>query len=247
MGSANAYVYWSVPGGDTIGRAGLDGSGPIQHFIAGVDPGEEATDSLSDVAVNNSHIYWAIQDINGPGAVARANIDGTGINRNLISVPGGQVVGVAIDGQHVYWAADNKIGRADLDGTNANPDFITGLDSVRGIAVNGSHIYWADVVSGSEKIKRADIDGTDVDHDFLNLGTIPRDVSLTPTHLYWTNAARAPIGTIGRSNLDGTGAIVHFMSIGVGGSRSVSSPTRGGSTGPTRGWGESPSATPRGG
>jgi len=42
------------------------------------------------------------------------------------------------DGSHVYWANGNAgtIGRADLNGQNANQSFITGATNPRGVAVN---------------------------------------------------------------------------------------------------------------
>jgi hypothetical protein len=45
-------------------------------------------------------------------------------------------LGVAVDGQHVYWmnCASGTIGRADLDGSGVNQSFISGLGA-DGIAV----------------------------------------------------------------------------------------------------------------
>ena len=59
----------------------------------------------------------------------------------------------------VYWANNlgTTIGRANLDGSNANQSFITGASSPVGVAVDDAHIYW--VNGGTDTIGRADLDG----------------------------------------------------------------------------------------
>jgi hypothetical protein len=53
-----------------------------------------------------------------------------------------------------------EIGRADIDGGNANQSFITGATDPLRIAVDAGHIYWADY--GPDTIGRADLDGQNV-------------------------------------------------------------------------------------
>ena len=56
--------------------------------------------------------------------------------------------GVAVDGQHIYWTkvAGNSapfggaIGRANLDGSSATPNFITGAAEPSGLAVDAAHL-----------------------------------------------------------------------------------------------------------
>ena len=53
-------------------------------------------------------------------------------------------------------AAIPPSGAADLDGANANNNFITGMtNKVRGIAVNDSHVYWTQYVDLSTETDRA--------------------------------------------------------------------------------------------
>ena len=67
--------------------------------------------------------------------IGRANLDGTGVDQNFILVRTNEFFdypcGVAVDGEHVYWAWLNSvlegvgsIGRANLDGTAVDQDFI---------------------------------------------------------------------------------------------------------------------------
>jgi virginiamycin B lyase len=116
----------------------------------------------------------------------------------------------------VYWANTGddfngvRIGRANLDGTGANQNFLTTADGPYGVAVDAAHLYWANVVGGT--IARANLDGTGVDPSLVALpGTnTPRGVAVDGAHVYWAN----PDGhTIGRANLDGTSVKQDFITI----------------------------------
>jgi hypothetical protein len=70
----------------------------------------------------------------------------------------------------LYWTSFSQlgsgvsaIGRAHLDGTGVNPDFISTGGSSPGVAVGGSHIYW----SVGNAIARANHHGTAVDEGFI--------------------------------------------------------------------------------
>ena len=67
---------------------------------------------------------------------------------------------------YIYWADpdSNAIGRANLDGTGANPSFITEADNPLGVAVDGAHVYWA---NGTNTIGRANLDGTGANQSFI--------------------------------------------------------------------------------
>ena len=44
-----------------------------------------------------------------------------------------------------YRSSDTSLGRADLNGANANNTFITGITSkAHGITVNDTYVYWID-------------------------------------------------------------------------------------------------------
>ena len=103
------------------------------------------SDMPCGVAVDAGHLYWA----NDLGTIGRANLDGTAANANFVqaAAPARSLTcGVAVDSGHLYWAhgaldaedvAGDGIGRANLDGTAANPAFITTLEPM-GVAVDAS-------------------------------------------------------------------------------------------------------------
>ena len=70
------YLYWTnygdLSGGTTIGRANLDGTDVNGSFITGAS-------TPAGITVSGSYIYW----VNTGMSIARANIDGTGADRDL--------------------------------------------------------------------------------------------------------------------------------------------------------------------
>ena len=139
---AEAYIYWTQPsvnGG--IGRANLNGTGVNKGFI---NPGP----GVADIAVNDTHIYWTYE---GADMIGRANIDGTGVDPNFFRAPGALFcyprpggcapVSLAVDSDHIYWTTlrgnpptggtIGGIGRAKLDGTGVDADFISGISPDR--------------------------------------------------------------------------------------------------------------------
>ena len=107
-------------------------------------------------------------------------------------------------GAFVYWinwnhtTAQGSIGRANLDGTGANQNFITfptGLEyEPHGVAVDGSHIYWAHGAIG-----RANLDGTGVDESFITPSHNAFAVAVDGSHVYWGGS-----DVVGRADLGGT-------------------------------------------
>jgi len=147
----------------TIGRANLDGTGINQSFIA--------TDLAPiDVAVDGQHIYWSNSYEN---TIGRANVDGSGVNQSFITNSAGivgQPEGVAVDGAHIYWANNQSsqagesqtIGRANLDGSDVNQNFITGANTPAGVAVGPADIFWSNTAPLVGSIGHASINGGDV-------------------------------------------------------------------------------------
>jgi hypothetical protein len=118
----------------------------------------------------------------------------------------------------VYWSnnAASTVGRANLDGTGANQNFITGATDSFGTAVDGQHIYWSSFDDGQgTAIGRANLDGTGANQNFIAGANQPLGVAVDGQHIYWTNIGPGP-GSIGRANLDGTGANQNFIT-GVNG------------------------------
>jgi virginiamycin B lyase len=158
-------------------------------------------------------VYWTNFDDGGAGtSVARAGLDGSGLNTTFVRGGSPSLCGVAVDAAHLYWTnlENGTIGRANLDGSAVNQSFIRGAISPCGVAVDGAHIYWGN--NDSNAIGRANLDGTQVNQSFITGGDAPVFVAVDAGHIYWANAGSARNGSIGRANLDGSGVNQRFIS-----------------------------------
>ena len=146
---AGEYLYWThqyrgKEGVESkgISRAKLNGSEVITNFIA-------ATEQVRGLAIEGEHIYWR-QGIH----IARANIDGTEVERTFLNVGYDQVGGLATNGRHIYWASSlsGYIGRANLNGTEQNNAWIRppeGASIVGFVAADEQHVYWEAAPGGA--------------------------------------------------------------------------------------------------
>jgi virginiamycin B lyase len=109
----------------------------------------------------------------------------------------------------LYWTNStgftHRIAEANLDGSSANQDFISGASTPLGVAVDGLHLYWAN--AGSNTIGRASLDGTSVNESFIS-ASFPVGIAVDGSHIYWANASA---NTIGEANLDGSGVDQSFI------------------------------------
>ena len=166
-----------------------------------------------------------------PGAIGRANLDGSDADTGFIPDVGGDALagdvflGIAVDAKHVYWAYRRStdpfsftyvsaIGRANLDGSGVDSNFISGLPGYGGgLAVSAQHVYWGNDSGG---VGRANLDGTGVDQSFvtgIGLGRVS-GVAVDGAHIYWAIIGTDPSDPpgIARANLDGTGVDTDFIS-----------------------------------
>src|SRR4249920_4219609 len=79
----------------------------------------------------------------------------TQIRRKLASLVAAALVTLAILPAS---SEGDAIGRANLNGTGANQNFITGIGFPIGVAVDPGHVYWADL--HTDAIGRANLDGS---------------------------------------------------------------------------------------
>lgn len=199
-------LYWADSSRGTIGRMGLGSNptGQVDFVDETVFIDEALVSGLArpcGVAVDDSHIYWA--DMAGM-AIGRANLDGSGVDRNFISGVSSPC-GVGLGDGHLYWGTldGGTVGRALLGGGAVEEDFIEGASGPCGVAVDGSHVYWSNWLGSS--IGRANLDGSGVDDSFIGGLSNPCGVAVDGSHVYWTNwNARDPVG---RANLDGSGVV----------------------------------------
>ncbi len=162
----------------------------------------------------DARIYWTARS----GDIARANLDGTGVDRHFIRGAAVFPSAIAVHGRHIYWADTNRetIGRANLDGTGVNRRFLSFPDAPfefrpHDIAIRAGHIYWA---NWSTFIGRARVDGTHVQPKFIRINNkrfSPGHLAISAHHVYWTGMAFEEPNVIGRANLDGTGVRNSFI------------------------------------
>jgi hypothetical protein len=121
-------------------------------------------------------------------------------------------------GNFVYWSNlfGNSVGRAKINGTGANGNFVTGLSNPGGVAVDSKFIYWTEGTGSSSAIGRANLDGSGVNHQFITSGVNdPESLAVTSSSIYWTNEAAFGHSTIGRANIDGSSPTPNFIDPGV--------------------------------
>ncbi len=122
-------------------------------------------------------------------------------------------------GNFVYWANDNQtsIGRAKINGTGANNNFITGVNGVHGVAIDSKFIYWTTLNGGVSSIGRANLDGSGVNNQFITANvTAPISIAVTSSGIYWTNEVGMGGTSIGVAGLDGSNPNPNFVSGPVG-------------------------------
>ena len=156
-----ARIYWTDAGRNTIGRAGLDGSGVEDLLPHGlVEPYGIA------LAVADGKMYWADWDV----GIQRANLDGTGVEP-LVGMGLADPRGIALDiaGGSIY-AIDhyptesrpNEIRRFNLDGTGGEDLGVDDMSGAYDIALDvaDGKMYWTD--RRTDRIQRANFDGSGV-------------------------------------------------------------------------------------
>ena len=174
--------------------------------------------------------------------IGRANVaDGSGVSQEFLKEH--RAVGVAIDSKYVYWAdpVDGTIGRAELNGENANDEFITPkavtveeeVETEPGVfvivkeevpskpnylAVDAGHIYWtntADGKNGHGTIGRSNLEGEEEEPECVKGASNPQGIAVNATHIYWANAGIENRRTIGRAEIDCGGAVQNLQGMGV--------------------------------
>jgi hypothetical protein len=197
------FVYWTNETETSIGRAKINGVGPNNSFITGLN------DPLG-VAVDSKFVYWAER---GADRIGRANLDGSGANPNFITSASGvgNPAGVAVTPTHLFWAnGSNTIGRANLDGSGPVANFITtGSGAHCGIGVDANFIYWTDTINPSDTIGRGSLDGSGADPNFLTGISAECGVAADSSFLYWGTDG-AP-HSVGRATVAGGSATNTFI------------------------------------
>jgi virginiamycin B lyase len=108
---------------------------------------------------------------------------------------------------NVYWGSLNlnRIGRANPDGSEVEPNLVTGALEPWGVALDGKHLYWANEQGNT--IGRSNLDGSDVEADFISAAE-PTGLAVAEGHIYWISPGPREIG---RAKLDGSEVEAEFI------------------------------------
>jgi hypothetical protein len=189
IATSATHIYWSsnqIGGSPTpsINRAKLDGTGVEKEWITWAGKsGYEV-----QITVDETHIYWA-KTQSGEGSsneIGRANLDGTEKTEKLVVTENqNKIRGITVDATHIYWIGRPKgfneaIGRAKLDGTEVEVEWIKLTRTPEQIVLDSTHIY---VNTGEGFIFRAKIDGTEPEEWFETIGET-HGISIDSTYLY---------------------------------------------------------------
>jgi|GEM_PF-815803 len=119
----STHLFWTNKGSSTVGRATLAG-GNIESTLL------TAKCELNGVAVNDQYVYWANDNCASIGR-ARLTAGGvTDIEQDFIPLSVGKgPCGLTVDANHIYWGqwgdeTSGAVGRANLDGTGVDEEFI---------------------------------------------------------------------------------------------------------------------------
>ncbi len=163
------FVYWagiSKTANNLVGRADISGTCADADTSANPSFVSTGVSEISDIAVNDSHIYAS-----GSNGFRRFDIN-DGTPSGFHAFQGSQEdAPLALDGSHLYWglSTSGAIGRSDLDLNNANESFVTSLTAPVGLALGQGadlgHLYWATGVVGGgrgEDLYRYDAESGDL-------------------------------------------------------------------------------------
>jgi virginiamycin B lyase len=182
---------------DGGGLEGHDSAGSqATKFTAAGKDGSKAIFTSSEKLTNDAYTGFEPD----PAAIARANVaDGTGKDLGFLPT---FADAIDVEGEYVYWTdPDNdRIGRAKLDKSLYEPDFITSLSNLKGLAVidepGAQYIFWTSPtdgewenspITGEGKIGRADLEGNDVEPNCLEGVVNPNGIDVDSGHVYWTS------------------------------------------------------------
>ena len=121
-------VYWTEMSGG-IRRANLDGSN-VEAVATGLG-------TPMNIVIFDNTVYWTEKIGENRGEIRFVNLQGNVVTRNTFtqSFP----VGIAVDAveNKLYWTTSRgQIGRQNLDGSNLQSNFVTGLDAPGAFVLN---------------------------------------------------------------------------------------------------------------
>jgi cadherin-like protein len=147
------HIYWASRNGGTVGRADINGQNVQGAYVPAHGAGE-----TNGVAVDATHVYWTTRGdgVHNAG-IFRAPLADTSTPELIVPAPSDAWLQIAVDSEHLYfsrYSAAGWIGRADLDGTNADFEFISTAGHP-----NGSYPVGIALAPGATASSNADLAG----------------------------------------------------------------------------------------
>ena len=207
---------------------GLEPDGPAIARAKRSDGGEKSLTFIPafarEIAIDETggYVYWTDPVHH---RIGRAKLNGASVTENYMSLPGKEPLGIAIVDQvsdkYIFWtergeldeagkpkAGSGAIGRADLDGTNIDPECLKGLTNPRSIAASAGFIYWTtlkNASSGDGPAGRADFSCGSANLHFVEGEKGSGDIAVDSNYIYISVLnSDFQFGFIKRYNLDGT-------------------------------------------
>lgn len=106
------------------------------------------------------------------------------------------LVGSSVASASIYWTNSSGIGKAELDGSGVNEDFIS-ASGISGITTDDTYVYWSNM--SAQTIGRAKLDGSEVDQNFMTGVTGVGPLAVDDTYIYWGTDPWSPDPAIGRA------------------------------------------------
>lgn len=215
-----SQIYFTS-GANHIARANLDGSNLDVKFIT--LPGNL---NPTGIAVGDGYIFFSYENTStSVDGIGRANVNGSGVEPNLIPNLSDAPCGLALSTTSVYWSTSDSedLGRANLDGTGVDTSFIPTNGGYCGIAVQGPYLYWSDggtIEGAPATIGRADLDGSGVDQSLvtgLPFNEVLSGIAVSPTRIYWALSDEDRIGSSTIAGADVNNDFINQTDQGGGG------------------------------
>ena len=181
-------IYWIDASAGTFYR--LTGT-KVERLVSGV---QNVTSFAVDVEAGK--LYWTEQTGDRTGNIQRADLDGKNVQliKELRSVPRSITIDTARNKLYLTnsWG---KIQRLNLDGTQFEPNFITGLDSPMDIFldVTEGKVYWTE---GTGHIRAADLNkNPNIRNVAVGSGKL-LDIAVAAGKVYWVEQVGQDVGKI---------------------------------------------------
>ena len=190
-----SYLFVTETGTSKVLRATLDGQ-TVEPILEGVRLPRRPSDVVVDV--HRQWVYWRNPQ---EDSIQRCPFDGS-LVENVIEGIGSGNHGIAIDPfqRKIYYAANSRLWRANLDGSNQE---VVRNENVSHLAIDAKDrtIYYN--IHNSRTVRRCNLDGSDAETVLTTSPGGPGDIALDPLRdvLYWTEPGQNSIRRLDLNHL----------------------------------------------